>query len=275
MTLWLACGEGVGLSTDVPDADVLTYDVLVRTEPEEVEAGQTVELFATVVDQLERPVPDLQTVHERMLHSVFVSRDLASFQHVHHEDFGPVTADDLRAGTFHFPIAFPAAGDTLAIFDFAHRNVFLQDTVWLAVGGSPPQADAPALDFALERAAEQHVATLRWTSPPRAGIEAIWTFHLVDDTGSDVVDLVPWLGADGHVVMVRDDLSWARHTHAWVEGLDTMAPNMTMPHVYDGPELEFRATFPTAGAYAVWLQFARSAAPDAPFTIPFAVEVAP
>lgn len=274
MIALLGCGEGLSLDTAVT-TEVVSYDVLWSTDPAPALAAQEVVFTAQVVDQEGRPVPDLQSSHERLLHTVFVSRDLASFQHLHHEDFEAVGADDLRNATLHFPVTFAAAGDMLVSFDFAHHNRFQHDEDWLVVQGSPVQAATPSTDLSGEATVGDHVGTLAFKSPPTAGAEAQMGVTIRTVDGLDVTDIVPWLGADGHAFLARDDLSWSTHTHAWVEGLDAMSPNMTMPHVYDGPVLDFRVAVPDPGTYALWVQFARSADPDAPFTLPFAFEVIP
>jgi hypothetical protein len=69
-----------------------------------------------------------------------------------------------------------------------------------------------------------------------AGEESELDFHVTLD-GDEVDDLDEYLGARGHLVALRDgDLAYL-HVHA------------------DEEELHFGATFPTAGAYRLFLQF--------------------
>jgi hypothetical protein len=249
------------------------YVVAVETTPATIVAGEEVELTLAVMDEEGCPVDDLQESHERMVHTVLISRDLESFQHLHHEDFYAITADDLRAATFHFPVTFPAAGEVLAVFDFAHRNQWLQETSPLDVTGEPAQRDAPNLDVVTEVTVDDVHVSVAWDVEPVAGAEAAVTLTLTEEPGMPVTDLVPWLGADGHVVFVRADLASPGHTHAWFPGMDAMSPGMKMTPLYPGPTLPFHYLFPTAGTWKAWFQFARSGRPDEPYVVPIVFEV--
>lgn len=249
------------------------YVVGVSTTPTPIVAGEEVEMTLAVTDQDGCPIDDLQESHERMIHTLLVSRDLQSFQHVHHEDFYEVTADDLRTATFHFPVAFPASGDTLAVFDFAHRNQWLQETQLLEITGAPAQLDEPILDYATEVSVEDVHVSFVWEVAPVAGSEASVILTITDETGAEVTDLVQWLGADGHVAFVRADLTSPGHTHAWFPGMETMSPGMTMTPLYTGPTLPFHYLFPSAGTWKGWFQFARSARPDDPYVVPLVFDV--
>ena len=249
------------------------YVVGVSTSPSPVVAGEEVEMTLALTDQDGCPIDDLQESHERMIHTLLVSRDLESFQHVHHEDFYEVTADDLRNATLHFPVTFPASGDTLAVFDFAHRNQWLQETQLLEITGAPPQLDEPILDHATEFSIEDIHVSFAWEVAPVAGVESSIILTITDQTGADVTNLVQWLGADGHVAFVRADLTTAGHTHAWFPGMETMSPGMTMTPLYTGPTLPFHYLFPSAGTWKGWFQFARSGRPDDPYVVPLVFDV--
>ncbi len=170
-------------------------------------------------------------------------------------------------------MTFPAAGDVLAVFDFAHRNQWLQETVLLAVTGQPTQLDDPQLDEATEIAVDDVRVSIAWEAEPVAGAESAVTLTITDETGAEVTDLVQWLGADGHAVFVRTDLESPGHTHAWFPGMDAMSPGMTMTPFYSGPTLPFHYLFPTAGTWKGWFQFARSGRPDEPYVVPFGFHV--
>ena len=254
---------------DVPSE----YDVRIETDPDPPVAGESTAFQVSVLDGNGCPVDDLQQTHTRMIHTVFVSADLADFQHVHQEDFEQITADDLATATFHFPITFPTAGERLVIEDFAHLNQWLQSTQRLTVAGSPAQLPAPVMDFSTTVAVRDVVVDFVWEIPPLFGAEAHLAAYVRDADGNDVTDLVPWLGADAHIVFVRADLSDAGHSHAWSEGMETMSPGMKMPALYPGPFLPFHYTFPTAGVWKAWLQFARVADTADEYTVPFLFEV--
>jgi hypothetical protein len=250
------------------------YDVEIATDPDPPVAGESAAFRVSILDGHGCPIEDLQQTHTRMIHTIFVSADLEDFQHLHQEDFETITVDDLQAATFHFPVTFPTAGDRLVIEDFAHLNQWLQVTRSLTVTGSPAQLSAPSVDLATTVAVRDVVVDFTWDIEARTGGEAHLAANIRDEDGNDVTDLVPWLGADAHIVFVSTDLSEAGHTHAWSMGMETMSPSMTMPVVYPGPYLPFHYAFLEAGVHKAWLQFARAAAPDDEYTVPFMFGVA-
>jgi hypothetical protein len=276
LALLTACTEpegGAAETADTGDAPITGYDVVFSTAPDPAVAGEEAEFTLTVRDQLGRPVEDVQQSHERMVHTLLISRDLASFQHLHHEDFYELTADELRDATYRFPVTFPLAGEYFAVFDFAHQNAWQQDSGFLDVSGSPSQAAAPTEEFSASTDDGAIHAELTWDIEPVALAEAAFTLTLTDESG-DVTDITPWLGADGHAAIVDEALTFATHTHAWFPDMDKMTPSMEMPHLYSGPTLPFHTVFPAPGVFKFWVQFARESDPDAPFTLPFMVEVA-
>lgn len=275
----LACTGEVVDDTSAPDAcaeavEPTSYAVEWEADPA-ITAGQPSRFTLRVRDDRGCPVEDLQTAHERVVHTLVISADLASFQHVHQEDFGALTADNLRTSTFSFPLTVPTAGDYRLVFDYAHRNTYLTTDDWLVAGGSPAMAAAPELDYTTTRAVGELLVSLRWDVEPSAGFEASWTVTVTTAEGEDITDLVQWLGADGHAAVASADLGWVSHTHAWFPDMENVAPGHDMPHLYDGPELPFHFVFPSAGAHKMWIQFARADAPDVPYVADFAFDVAP
>lgn len=250
------------------------YAVDWHTTPDPAMAGQEADFSETIYGADGCPVSDLQINHERMVHNIFVSKDLSSFQHLHMEDYYPLTADALRTATFHFPVTLPYSGEYRLVFDYAHENQWLQTDDWMTVDGDVPQLDAPVEDWSTTQSVDGMQIELVWDNNPVATYEAQWHIHITQD-GADVTDLVQYLGADAHALLITEDASWAAHTHAWVPGLETMSPDMTMGHLYPGPDLPFHFTFPAPGNYKAFIQFARAADPDTAFVVPFWIEVSP
>ncbi len=271
LTAFLACGDvdlpggHTGNTSGIPTSFQLDY----WTEPAPAVALEPTELWYSILDQDGLPVELLQQSHTRMVHVLVVSSDLSSFEHKHHEDQNPVTADDLRAATFHFTEAFPYSGDFLLSFQFAVANEVFELQTSDSVQGDTPQLPSYSADFATEVAVSGVRATLTWDVLPAVGVEAQWNLHLTDDAGVELTDLVQWLGADAHSAVVRADLGFVAHTHAWFPGMEDVPPDHTMPHTYLGPDLPFRFVFPTAGVHKMWIQFARESAPEEEITVPF------
>lgn len=242
-------------------------------DPEPLTAGVQSEYSIQITDDAGCPIEDLQTNHERVIHSLFVSADLESFQHVHHEDFAEVSVDDIRSATFHFPITFPTSGNYLAVYDYAHRNEWLKATEPLAVSGDISQLPTFREDYSTTVLADDLTVVLGFESSPITGFESSFSFNISESDGTPVTDLIPYLGADGHLAIVSSDLAYANHTHAWFPGMGEMAPTMQMPHLYPGPDLPFVFTFPVGGTYKMWVQFNRESSPDKVYAVPFLFEV--
>lgn len=252
-----------------------SYQIAFWTDPAPPMAGQEGEFWYSVQDQDGEPIDNLTEDHERMVHTFSISRDLSSFEHTHHEDYYPLTDDDLTAATFHYPKRFPYSGDYLLVFSFAHLGQYQLLTDWIEVGGEIGQLPQPVEDLSLVKSVSGVTAELKWDFEPIAGVTASWTLHLTDEEGLPITDLAQYLGADAHVAVVDDTLSYASHTHAWFQGIEDMAPGHTMPHLYDGPDIPFKYAFPSSGMNKIWIQFARADNPEVPYTVDFMFNVIP
>jgi Cu+-exporting ATPase len=87
-------------------------------------------------------------------------------------------------------------------------------------------------------------------------------------SGAAVTDLQPYLGAAGHVVVMRSDGSMFGHRHA--ETFDDRGrPVFALPGTAFGPELDLHVTFQVPGAYRLWAQFklADGTVVTAPFVV--------
>ncbi len=161
------------------------------------------------------------------------------------------------------------------IEDFAHLNQWLQSEEHLTVTGSPAQLPAPEIDLSTTVAVRDVVVEFSWEIPPVTGSEAHLAANIRDEDGNDVTDLVPWLGADGHIVFVERPISRsAGHTHAWSEGMDAMSPGHDDAGALHGPLPAI--PLPRSSSRACTrrgIQFARAAAPDDEYTVPFLFEV--
>ncbi|MEQ8660197.1 MAG: hypothetical protein RLW62_05220 [Gammaproteobacteria bacterium] len=232
-----------------------------------------------------RPVRDLQVVHERVVHNFIVARDFTSFAHIHHEDFGPLTAADLAAATFSFPYTFPRAGHYRMGSEFTHRDRAWTRHFDFVVGAAPPPP-APRVDLARSRRFGEFAATLH-TSPrmPVAGFESEIVLELARD-GEPVTDLALLLGSEVHVALWRLDGEHFGHAHSYTPHMAAMMDAMhdraadaatrdarmselmvamiDMPAelVFPGPRVPVRLVFPAPGIYAVFLHCAPGGTPQ-------------
>ena len=189
-------------------------------------AGPATPLSFRVVGPDGAPVTAFTQSHEQPLHLIAVRRDLSGFQHVH-----PRLAPD---GTWTTPLALtPGSWRILADFvpsaDGAKRVLGAD----LAVPGELAPAPLPAPS----PTAEVDGYTVTLAGDLAAGVESRLTFS-VSRNAQPVTDLQPYLGASGHLVVLRaGDLAYL-HVH----------PD-------EGSALSFTTTAPTAGTYRLYLDF--------------------
>jgi hypothetical protein len=199
--------------------------------PSVVEVGRT-DLRFSIAGPDGQPVADYQRRHEKDLHLIVVSRDLATFRHVHPQ----LDAD----GVWSVPVDLDRPGDWRLYADFAPQELgegLVLATDITAVGDVAPQALPPAADSA---EVDGYRVSLAGRAEPGNETELVFT---VSRAGQPVNDLAPYLGADGHLVALRvGDLAYL-HTHP--QGHEPTG----------GPQIRFAATFPTAGSYRVFLDF--------------------
>jgi hypothetical protein len=178
-----------------------------------------------VVDALGATVRAFDTEQGRRMHLIVVRRDLTGYQHLHPEQ--------TRTGGWTTTLRLPAAGAYRAFADFrtGGRRLTLGVDV-LAPGAFVPRAlPAPA--------ATAHVdgydVALRGHDP------GALTFT-VRRRGAPVADLQPYLGARGHLVVLRrGDLAY-EHVHP-LGGRAALG------------EIAFESATATPGSYRLFLQF--------------------
>ncbi|MGZ6709421.1 MAG: hypothetical protein ACXVFN_21065 [Solirubrobacteraceae bacterium] len=198
----------------------LTLDVARRTAP----AGRRFELRFRIADRRGATVRDFDVEHTKRMHFILVRRDMTGFQHLH-----PVQAAD---GTWSVPVTLRDAGSYRLFADFSVRGRAHTLADDLSVDGTvrsqplPAPAPSATTDGLRVRLAE---------GPSRAGAESQLRFAVT--RGGRPVAVQPYLGAQGHLVALREgDLAFL-HVHP------------------DEHSLRFMAAFPTAGRYRLFLQF--------------------
>jgi hypothetical protein len=193
-------------------------------ETDTVAAGQPTQ-YRFRVDGEKGVVREFDVEHTKRMHVIVVRRDFAGFQHLHPE----MGAD----GTWSTPLTITDPGMYRVFADYVvdgEKHTLATD---LFVPGDfrprpvpapQPQADAGDGD------------TVELLGEPTAGEETTLQFVVRHD-GAVVDDLSEYLGARGHLVVLRDgDLAYL-HVHP------------------DEDRLSFDAEFPTPGTYRLFLQF--------------------
>jgi len=203
-------------------------------------------------------IPGFATVHERLLHLFIVSRDLEYFAHVHPEP-------DRNRG-FHVAHQAPP-GEYMVIADFLPEGgtpQMVHRAIVTPRYAGPLFATPPALTPDLtagSRRARKTIEDLQVSIEAGdliAGRRSSLKFTLSDSAGEPVTDLEPFLGAPGHVLIVRSDLEESIHAHP--EERTTRGPVVTVEPL-----------LPSPGTYKLWAQFQRH---GKVVTVPFVFVVA-
>lgn len=195
-----------------------------------IRPGDPTEWTFRVLDGAGDAVTDFSDEHGAPAHLIVLRRDLVGFQHRH-----PSMDEE---GTWHVEgLSLPKPGVYRAFLDLARggRSTTLGHDL-LVPGSFEP---APRPDATRRATAEPYRVELL-DSDVSAGSEATLAFELRRE-GSPVDALEPYLGALGHLVVVREgDLAYL-HVH----------PRETDP---GSGRVEFGARFPTRGRYRLFLQ---------------------
>jgi Cu+-exporting ATPase len=240
----------------VPAADAGVRAELVA--PAVLTSGSSIGLTYRLADARSgAPITDVVESHERPMHLIVVSQDLAHFQHVHPMPTG-------QPGEYRVEVQFPASGTYLLYDEFTRstgQDLLQRDT--LTVGG--PTSGASGASALAEDRAPKLVdgvrVALQGAGTIRAGQESRLVFRLEDpQTGDGIADLQPYLGAPAHAVILSQDARTFVHTHGEAVGgsdgsHDASATVHTDAQSAYGPEIVIHHTFPAPGQYKVWGQF--------------------
>lgn len=244
--------------------------------PVEVKAGAPATIVFTVKDQKGTPIRDLQVVHERPMHLLVVSNDLAEFNHLH-----PELQPD---GTYKVTHTFPSGGDYKLYADFTPAGAKqVVERFDMTVGGDVRPRAQLVEDKSPTKTVESLTVTMFPDKPLRAGQDLMLNFAVADaQTGQPVTDLEKYLGALAHFVIINEDTTEFLHAHP-------MEPDEMLKGVMDHgasskkqqsadknaqvrtPAISAHTSFPRAGLYKVWAQFQRG---GRVITVPFVFRVA-
>lgn len=185
--------------------------------------GQTQQLRFRIVDDHGNAVRSYDVEHTKRMHLIVVRRDLTGFQHLH-----PTQQPD---GGWTTPLRLDEPGSYRVFADFSHdgkpETLASDITVDGAFSARPlaaPQPQAKVDGFDVVRVAR----------PAVAGKESPLRFQI--RRAGRPVQVQKYLGADGHLVVLREG-------------------DLAFLHVHPTANKTFEATFPTPGRYRLFLQF--------------------
>lgn len=187
------------------------------------------------VDAHEFGPNELNIVHEKLMHLVLLRDDATNFQHVHPE---------YKDGRWTVKTTIANQGLYQMYVDIEpteERPITLR--VPLTIGGSTQQPQFPSVSTDISATAGGLQATLQLASPLKTKEHTNLTFALTQN-GKPVSQIDPYLGAFGHVVVLRHgDADDYLHGHPITETKPT-----------DGKIL-FELEFPIKGTYTIFAQF--------------------
>ncbi len=230
-------GGGHGVDRSAPAAPVgaapglavAEGDLRLVTSTTALTPGETREWTFRIAEPGGATVSDFDLEHEREMHLIVVRRDLSGYQHLH-----PRRSAD---GTWSVALRLPEAGVHRAFADFTRdgRSYTLATDLFASGPFTARPLPAPTpIDEAGDYRAELSAAGVE------PGESAGIAYDLSRD-GRPLTGVEPYLGADGHLVALREgDLAFL---HAHPEDSDTPS------------RIRFAAELPSAGRYRLFMQF--------------------
>jgi hypothetical protein len=264
-----ANGDGHDVDNHYMEESAVTAGIVVEhsVSPKNPIVGQNTEMIFSVRDMPSgAPITNLEIEHEKLMHVIGVRDDLSNFFHIHPDDMG--------------------SGRFMANYTFANAGVYKLFTSVRYEGtthsvGSSKISVSGGGDILRERIelkenviVGNYQVGLDIHEELTAGKESEIAFNL-SDVFSRGLTLVPYLGADMHLVIVKEDLKAFIHAHpsehtdvskiedspdgSTTESFDIRLVKRALAHVADNgldkKTLVFNAVFPTAGVYKMFAQF--------------------
>ncbi len=233
-------------------------------------AGQPIRLSFQAREANNKPIRHLEYVHERPVHLLIVSDDLAEFDHIHPElvagDRYEVTHTFQHGGRYRLYADFTPPGAAQRIETFA-----------LSLTGKPRAAIPLQADECWTKERDGLQLILAANQQFRAGEDTEFTFAIRDaETGKPPADLTPFLGAWAHFVFIDETKQSFIHAHpieAQIAKNANLQAHLHSAQSLGDPPSEIRGltNFSKPGLYKLWAQFQRG---HEVITQPFTVRVA-
>ena len=248
-----------------------------KTIPAEVIAGEPAELVFTVRNDKGEVIKDLPVVHEKPLHLLVVSDDLAEYYHIH--------PDPQADGSYRVSFTFPNGGSYKLYADYTRPDsAQVVENFMLKVSGT----ERARVELKADEKLEKTIDGVRFVMKPDAeliaGKELMLNFKVSDaKTNQPVTDLEKYLGEYAHFVIISQDLTEFVHAHP-MSDMDSTNGKMdeSKPHSHDDKpeakdvkmqspsEVSAHTTFPKSGLFKIFAQFQRA---GKVITVPFVVNI--
>ncbi len=200
-------------------------------ETTRIQRGESVDFRFRIAAESGETVQDFDLEHERRMHLIVVRRDFEGFQHLHPRQLG--------GGGWEVDLSLSKGGVYRAFADFATDGASLTLASDLFVPGTfePSRLASPT---GTSKAGDGYEVSLDSSAPSAGGTNP--ARFIVRRNGNELQSVEPYLGADGHLVALREHDQAFLHTHP--EG-EAGGP---------GP-ISFGVEYPSAGSYRLFLQF--------------------
>lgn len=236
------------VKADAAAAPKAQYFMDFKATPAQLELGKSAVLSFTprMKGNESAPVP-LDLVHEKKMHLILVSDDLASFDHIHPEysadgDYQIKVlgkGENFTSGRGKTETRFDGSGKFWAFADYKPTGgLNTVDKIELQVAGAP----AKVADFSKEKlttTVDGFSATLETPALQTGSAAHIPISISKNGKAADPATFENYLGEKAHVVLIEVGSKEYLHTHPSAEG----------------GKLQVHTTFAKAGTYRGWLQF--------------------
>ena len=219
-----------GAAADLPGLSVAEAGYRFVPDETSVTSAPRAEYAFRIVGPDGETVREFEVEHERRMHLIVVRRDFEGFQHLHPEQ--------LRDGTWTVELDARLPGVHRVFADFATAGRPLTLGTDLFVPGAFDPEPLPAVARTDDAGDGYEVAV----DAPAHGQGAGRVRFTITHNGRELRSVEPYLGADGHLVALREHDQAFLHTHP--EG----KPGGRGP-------ISFQVEYPSAGRYRLFLQF--------------------
>jgi hypothetical protein len=241
------------------------FNLQVECQPANPKPNDKVRLRFTIFNpKTGERVKDFLVLHEQLFHLFVVSQDMTEFQHIH--------PDFQKDGSFVIETVLPKPGQYKIYSDFYPADgtpQVLQAN--LSTAGAPVDlfSAQPSLvpDTTLSKTVDGLKIDLKLDPEEIIAGRPVSLIYTLSDakTGEPVRDLVPYLGAWGHTLILSEDQSDYVHSHPEEALTDAEGKKLEK----GGPTVTFSALMPRPGRYRIWSQFQRG---DRLTTVSFTVK---
>ncbi|MER5456476.1 copper resistance CopC family protein [Micromonospora sp. NPDC002389] len=203
-------GDGTGQATGTQvSVGGYTLQPVLRTQ----QAGKALDYRFRIVGPDGQPATRFAVVHEKPLHLIVVGNDLGGYRHLH-----PTMASD---GTWSVPLTVAKAGDYRVYADFSVTTTDgRQLPLVLGVDHHVPGAYTPAGLPPPQRETTTGPYAVALEGTPTVGVTTPLTLRVNRTGGTEPARLERYLGAYGHLVLIREGDLGLVHVHPEQELVD-------------------------------------------------------